>query len=158
MYVFDNNTDTIIKDYDLFKEFKKMLPQLNSHQNDSLNFIPLLGSNFTESLVFYEFDGGTRSSSIYFDEQKHIDDHKTAHQAKSKYEYLHLVTITEDSIFFVYGDYINDVATWYSGKIYSDSLVFTRKSTFKGDDIYETGAEIPRTYVILNPKDIFKEE
>ena len=116
------------------------------------------GSNFTESLVFYEFDGGTRANSIYFDEQKHINDHKTAHQVKSKYEFLHLVTIKADSIFFVYGDYINDVATWYSGKIYSDSLVFTRRSTFKGDDIHETGAEIPRTYKILNSKDIFKVE
>jgi hypothetical protein len=158
IYVFDNKTDTIIKDYSLFQEFQKLIPGLNSLQNDSLNFAPMPGSNFTESLVFYEHDGGSRANSMFFDVNKHLYDHENAHQLKDPNNYIQLVTIKEDSILFVYGDYIFGVATWYSGKIYSDSLVLKRRTTFKGDDIHEVGEEIPRTYTIINPKDIFKKE
>ncbi|MBL0071226.1 MAG: hypothetical protein IPP34_05150 [Bacteroidetes bacterium] len=89
MYVYDNSKDTIIKNYDLFKEIQAVLPGIKSNNSDSLNFAPMPGSNFSESINFYSNNGGTIAGSIYFNEDKHQEDHKLSAAKQEFDDYIH---------------------------------------------------------------------
>lgn len=120
MYIYDNSSDTIIKDYEMYKI--ALAQGIVNHSVQQDTFVPGPGSTFLESLLFTPDGKGTLESSCKRDyDSLFVWHHKTENRDHS--DMLLDVTIYKnDSISFYSGNPDYGIVVYYNGKIYNDSL------------------------------------
>jgi hypothetical protein len=149
MYVYDNGSDTLIKNFDLFEKLASSIPENLDSLMPNRRYMLDPGSTFLESLMFFPDSSGSMVLSFNrnYDEmyKKHLSyrDIKEVEHLISNLKYLnHNISFQVSSG--------RTIVTYYTGTLKNDTLDLHLRRIINGYEIELNNSYTFRKYVLLN--------